>query len=96
MAVFSMNILALFNPIFGASRFFMQHDFHPDFKPFGQYEGFLYLGAGMLLMVVMAAGICLTVPRSTAKSLVRRYWPLAARRWSSGCWLSPTRSCWAN
>ncbi len=75
---FSMNILALFNPIFGASRFFMQHDFHPDFKPFGQYEGFLYLGAGMLLMVVMAAGICLTVPRSTAKSLVRRYWPLAA------------------
>lgn len=74
---FSMNILALFNPIFGGSRFLMQHDFHPDFMPYGQYEGFLYLGAGMLSMVVMAAGIYLATPEATTKSLVRRYWPLA-------------------
>lgn len=74
---FSMNILALFNPIFGGSRFLMQHDFHLDFMPYGQYEGFLYLGAGMLSMAVMAAGIYLATPEANAKSLVRRYWPLA-------------------
>jgi hypothetical protein len=80
---FSMNILALvdpiklFDPAFRASRFLKQHDFHPDFMPYGQYEGFLYLGAGMLSLVIMAACIYLATPGTTAKSLMRKYWPLA-------------------
>lgn len=80
---FSMNILALFDPItlfdpaLRASRFLVQRAFHPDFMPYGQYEGFLYLGAGMLSLVIMAAGIYLATPGATAKSLLRKYWPLA-------------------
>lgn len=81
---FSMNILALFDPIalfdpaFKASRFLMQHAFHPDFIPYGQYEGYLYLGLGMLSLAIMAAGIYLATPGTNAKSVVWKYWPLAS------------------
>lgn len=73
---FSMNSLALFNPIFGASRFLMQHDFHSDFMPYGQYEGFQYLGVGMMVLTAMSLAVCLLVPDLPVKPLLQRYWPL--------------------
>jgi hypothetical protein len=73
---FSMNILSLFDPIFSASRFLTQNTFSEDFNPFGQYEGFLYLGAGMILLTAIACALQLSVVEPTLKSLFKKYWPL--------------------
>ena len=77
---FSMNLLALFDPqFFNASRFFSQHAFSPDFAPYGQYEGFLYLGAGMLLLLAVGTGACLAGSKpARVLHWLRRDWPLYA------------------
>lgn len=75
---FSMNLLALFDPqFFNASRFLVQHDFSPDFAPYGQYEGFQYLGIGMMLLMALAAGAYSVSPSGQLRAWLRRYWPLA-------------------
>lgn len=74
---FSMNLLSLIDPLLGWSRFIRQRPIHPDYAVlgnFGQYEGFLYLGAGMILLVAMALALHLARPQP----LARRCWPLAA------------------
>jgi len=73
---YSMNALTWFDPIWGASRFLKPHDFHPDFLPYGQYEGLAYLGAGMLILAAMALAVCLVIPNLPLKPLLRRHWPL--------------------
>ena len=73
---FSMNILSLFDPIFSASRFLTQNTFSEDFNPFGQYEGFLYLGAGMIVLAAVAFALQLSAVEPTLKPLLKKYWPL--------------------
>lgn len=75
---FSMNILALFNPLLASSRWLQQHDFHPHFMPYGQYEGFLYLGVGMIALLLMAIAVQLAAPPARLRPLLARYWPLIA------------------
>lgn len=76
---FSMNLLALFEPVFidasyGASPFLMHHKMATE----GQYEGYLYLGAGMLILATVALGAWLTECRKPAcMHDLRRYLPLA-------------------
>ena len=74
---FNMNSLSLIDPLLGWSRYIRQRPVHPDYAMlgnFGQYEGFLYLGAGMILLVVMALALQLARPQP----LARRWWPLVA------------------
>ena len=79
---YSMNVLSLIDPLLGWSRFVQQRPIHPDyagFGNFGQYEGFLYLGAGMILLGSMALGLALAAPRgasATPAAAGRRAWPL--------------------
>jgi hypothetical protein len=74
---FNMNILSLLDPLLGWSRYLRQRPVHPDYANlgnFGQYEGFLYLGAGMIVLAIMALALHLMRPQP----LAQRYWPLAA------------------
>lgn len=76
---YSMNVLSLVDPLLGWSRFIRQRPIHPDYSVlgnFGQYEGFLYLGAGMLLLGCMALAVLLASPQSVKAT--RRWWPLIA------------------
>lgn len=79
---YSMNVLSLVDPLLGWSRLIQQRPIHPDyaaFGNFGQYEGFLYLGAGMILLASMALGLVLAVPRdanATLATRAHRAWPL--------------------
>lgn len=75
---FSMNILAFFDPIFGSSRFLTQNTFHKHFLPFGQYEGYLYLGAGMIVLGISAIVLQLSAPQPVLHPVLRRHWPLIA------------------
>lgn len=81
---YSMNVLALVDPLLGWSRFIRQRPIHPDFAilgNFGQYEGFLYLGAGMILLGSMALALFVAKPQTTAavsRCTTRRWWPLIA------------------
>lgn len=57
---FSMNLLALIEPVFigpefGLSPFLARH----AIATAGQYEGYLYLGAGSLFLAVVAIALCL-------------------------------------
>ncbi len=73
---FNMNTLSLLDPLLGWSRYLRQRPVHPDYANlgnFGQYEGFLYLGAGMIMLLVMALALHLARPQH----LAQRYWPLA-------------------
>lgn len=67
---FSMNLNAWWDPWFDWSRFLKQRPMGTG----GQYEGFMYLGAGMLLLGVMAAGIFAAQPSRPPRAL----WPLLA------------------
>jgi hypothetical protein len=49
--IYSMNILSPFNPMGGGNTFFLDKF---SLATFGQYEGFNYLGFGLLLMGVIA------------------------------------------
>ncbi len=74
---FNMNSLSLIDPLLDWSRYIRQRPVHPDYAVlgnFGQYEGFLYLGAGMIVLVVMA----LTLHLARPQPLARRWWPLVA------------------
>jgi hypothetical protein len=73
---FSMNILALFDPLFSTSKFLTQIAFHEHFKPYGQYEGFLYLGIGMLALAALACALQFLTPKATLKPWLKNYWPL--------------------
>ena len=77
---YSMNVLALIDPLLDWSRFLKQGPIYPDyaiFGNFGQYEGFLYLGAGMLFLSSMA--IALYLKRATpTQSRQQRWLPLIA------------------
>lgn len=77
---YSMNVLSLIDPLLGWSRFIQQRPIHPDyasFGNFGQYEGFLYLGAGTILLGSMALGLALAAPRAAnARPAARRARPL--------------------
>lgn len=90
---YSMNVLSLFDPLLGWSRFIQQRPIHPDyagFGNFGQYEGFLYLGAGMIALGCVALGATLAAPDGGAGAGVgvrgnddrraarRRVWPMIA------------------
>jgi len=74
---FNMNSLSLLDPLLGWSRYLRQRPVHADYANlgnFGQYEGFLYLGAGMIVLVVMALALHLARPQP----LARPWWPLVA------------------
>lgn len=74
---YNMNILALFDPLLGWSRYLHQYPIHPDYAflgNFGQYEGFLYLGAGMILLLLVVLLLQLVRPQP----LPRRWQPLLA------------------
>jgi hypothetical protein len=74
---FSMNALSLIDPLLEWSRFIRQRPIHPDYTAlgnFGQYEGFLYLGAGLLLLAAMALALHLQQPVRPE----RRWYPLIA------------------
>mgnify|MGYP001765072479 CR=1 FL=1 len=55
---FSMNILAFFDPLLRWSRFLKPMPVGTE----GQYEGFLYLGAGAILLMALAIGVQLLQP----------------------------------
>ena len=74
---YNMNILSLVDPLLDWSRYIRQRPIHPEYAAlgnFGQYEGFLYLGAGMILLFIMALGLFLMRPQQ----LARRFWPVFA------------------
>jgi len=74
---YSMNIVSFIDPLLEWSRFIRQRPIHPSYAAlgnFGQYEGFLYLGAGMIVLAAMALALHLASPRP----LARRCWPLVA------------------
>ncbi len=82
---YSMNVLSLFDPLLGWSRFIQQRPIHPDyagFGNFGQYEGFLYLGAGMIALACLALGATLASADADAaggeRIVQRRAWPMLA------------------
>ena len=81
---YSMNILALIDPLLGWSRFIQQRPIHPDFAVlgnFGQYEGFLYLGAGMIVLGCIA--LALTLADSQAIDGAPH---LHSRKWHAHQW----------
>lgn len=60
LGYFSMNMLALVQPNFLDPRFGYAPWWHgPDVASGGQYEGYLYLGAGMLALALAALGATL-------------------------------------
>lgn len=65
---FSMNILAFIDPLLRWSRFLKPMPVGTE----GQYEGFLYLGAGAILLMTLALGVQLLQPVRPA----RRHLPL--------------------
>jgi hypothetical protein len=74
---FSMNLLSLIDPLLEWSRYIRQRPIPPNYAAlgnFGQYEGFLYLGAGMILLVVVALTLMLAKPQAVP----RRWWPVIA------------------
>lgn len=82
---FSMNVLSLVDPLLEWSRFIRQRPIHPDYAilgNFGQYEGFLYLGAGMILLTGVAFCLAQTPePGSGTRkrsAFLARNWPLVA------------------
>ncbi len=87
---FSMNVLALIDPWWGGSAFLKARPTGTT----GQYEGLLYLGAGMILLGALALGVQLTQSRSWSP----RWKPLAAAAtlfWvlalSNAVWFGGTR-----
>lgn len=74
---YNMNMLSLIDPLLGWSRYIRQQPIHPDYAKlgnFGQYEGFLYLGAGMIALVLLAVALQMSKP----ESLARRWWAAVA------------------
>ena len=79
---FSMNMASLLSPVLSGSRFF--RDFATATE--GQYEGFVYLGAGVIFLGIMALAFSLprrqeiqppSQLRQPAQFLPRLIWPLA-------------------
>ncbi len=74
---FSMNMASLFSPVFSGSRFFKDFAIATQ----GQYEGLNYLGAGVILLGIMAVTLILARQPATNPPkilLARPLWPLAA------------------
>ncbi len=67
---FSMNLNAFIDPWFNWSRFLRQGAIGTP----GQYEGFMFLGTGMLALCVAAAALWATQPVAPSRAL----WPLLA------------------
>src|SRR5690606_3464633 len=75
---FSMNILSFFDPVFDSSRFLKQNAFHEHFLPYGQYEGYQYLGFGMILLLSSTVLVSLAHLHTIRGRNIRRFYPLVA------------------
>ena len=85
---YSMNLNAYIDPWFNWSRFLRQRPVGTA----GQYEGFMYLGVGMIALSLAAAAVWVAQP----SPLPRRQWPLLAAALLFAAWAVSNVVMWGD
>ncbi len=85
---YSMNLNAYIDPWFDWSRFLRQRPVGTA----GQYEGFMYLGVGMIALSLAAAAVWVAQP----SPLPRRQWPLLAAALLFAAWAVSNVVMWGD
>lgn len=85
---YSMNLNAYIDPWFNWSRFLRQRPVGTS----GQYEGFMYLGVGMIALTLAAVAVWVANP----SPLPRRQWPLLAAALLFAAWAVSNVVMWGD